>query len=230
MLSGWWPDPTKVPQPRLFFLIDKTYDTPPRLIQFLALIALYVGDLSLHPPVRPDAGGFPVDARPQLALRVLRRVYPEPCRADHSLHLPRQSFDRHRGGNLRYRNHGLNSMASRMARRCESDGAAPPRRSRPDPIGRLRDDPGRERLGSEQWPAGVAADAGAVLARLPGRHDGDGEQLAACRTWRPRLPSTRRSRSSRSARRPRPDAAHGMAATPERRGKFSGRPSRASTS
>ncbi|MET0878350.1 MAG: OpgC domain-containing protein [Tardiphaga sp.] len=40
MLSGWWPDPTKFPRPRLLFLIDKTYDTPPRLIQFLALIAL----------------------------------------------------------------------------------------------------------------------------------------------------------------------------------------------
>jgi hypothetical protein len=37
---GWWFDPTKVPQPRLFFLIDKTFVTPLRLIQFLALIAL----------------------------------------------------------------------------------------------------------------------------------------------------------------------------------------------
>ena len=80
----------------------------------------YVGDLSLHPPGVQKAGGFPVDARPQLAVRVLRRVYPEPCGADHSLHLSRQSFDRHCGGNLRYRNHGPNSMASRMARRCES--------------------------------------------------------------------------------------------------------------
>ena len=50
VLSGWWPDPTKFPPPRLFFLIDKTFDTPPRLIQFLALIARYVGDLSVHPP------------------------------------------------------------------------------------------------------------------------------------------------------------------------------------
>jgi hypothetical protein len=39
-LYGWWPDPTKVPQPKLFFLLSKTYVTPPRLIQFLALIAL----------------------------------------------------------------------------------------------------------------------------------------------------------------------------------------------
>jgi hypothetical protein len=40
VLSGWWPDPTKVPQPKLFFLLSKTYVTPPRIIQFLALIAL----------------------------------------------------------------------------------------------------------------------------------------------------------------------------------------------
>lgn len=40
VLSGWWPDPTKIPQPRLFFLIDKSFMTPPRLIQFLALIAV----------------------------------------------------------------------------------------------------------------------------------------------------------------------------------------------
>ncbi len=39
LLNLWW-DPTRVPQPRLFFLLDKTFNTPPRLIQFLALIAL----------------------------------------------------------------------------------------------------------------------------------------------------------------------------------------------
>ena len=40
VLTGWWWDPTKVPQPRLFFLIDKAFETPPRLIQFLALVAV----------------------------------------------------------------------------------------------------------------------------------------------------------------------------------------------
>jgi hypothetical protein len=40
VLTGWWWDPTKVPQPRLFFLVDKTFMTPLRLIQFLALIAV----------------------------------------------------------------------------------------------------------------------------------------------------------------------------------------------
>jgi hypothetical protein len=38
--SGWWPDPTAIPQPRLFFVCDKTYVTPIRLVQFLALIAI----------------------------------------------------------------------------------------------------------------------------------------------------------------------------------------------
>lgn len=41
MLYDWWPDPTTVPQPKLFFLLSKTYVTPPRIIQFLALIALF---------------------------------------------------------------------------------------------------------------------------------------------------------------------------------------------
>jgi hypothetical protein len=40
VLVDWWPDPTTVPQPKLFFLLSKTYATPPRIIQFLALIAL----------------------------------------------------------------------------------------------------------------------------------------------------------------------------------------------
>jgi hypothetical protein len=39
-LYNVWPDPTTVPQPRLFFLLSKTYVTPPRIIQFLALIAV----------------------------------------------------------------------------------------------------------------------------------------------------------------------------------------------
>ena len=36
-----WPDPTLMPQPRLLFIADKTYVTPMRLIQFLALVALF---------------------------------------------------------------------------------------------------------------------------------------------------------------------------------------------
>ena len=38
---NWWHDPTKVPEPRLFFILHKTYITPIRLIQFLALIAVF---------------------------------------------------------------------------------------------------------------------------------------------------------------------------------------------
>lgn len=38
---SWWPDPTKMPSPKLFFIADKTFVTPMRLIQFLALIAVF---------------------------------------------------------------------------------------------------------------------------------------------------------------------------------------------
>jgi hypothetical protein len=38
---GWWPDPTHMPNPKLFFIADKTYVTPIRLIQFLALVAVF---------------------------------------------------------------------------------------------------------------------------------------------------------------------------------------------
>jgi hypothetical protein len=39
--NNWWYDPTKMPQPRLFFILDKTYATPLRLIQFLSLVAVF---------------------------------------------------------------------------------------------------------------------------------------------------------------------------------------------
>ncbi len=38
---GWWPDPTRVPEPRLFFIASKAYLSPMRLIQFLALVAVF---------------------------------------------------------------------------------------------------------------------------------------------------------------------------------------------
>ena len=37
----WWPDPTTLPHPRLLFINDKTWETPVRLIQFLALVAVF---------------------------------------------------------------------------------------------------------------------------------------------------------------------------------------------
>jgi hypothetical protein len=36
-----WPDPTLMPRPRLLFIADKSFATPMRMIQFLALIALF---------------------------------------------------------------------------------------------------------------------------------------------------------------------------------------------
>lgn len=41
VVRDWWPDPTTVPQPRLFFISDKTFLTPIRLIQFLSLVAVF---------------------------------------------------------------------------------------------------------------------------------------------------------------------------------------------
>ena len=41
MLFDWLWDPTNVPEPKLLFLLDKTYETPARLIQFLALVAVF---------------------------------------------------------------------------------------------------------------------------------------------------------------------------------------------
>src|SRR5581483_2950887 len=40
-IFDWLWDPTNVPNPKLFFLLDKAYVTPPRLIQFLALVAVF---------------------------------------------------------------------------------------------------------------------------------------------------------------------------------------------
>jgi hypothetical protein len=37
----WWPDPTTVPNPKLFFLADKTFNTPERVIQFLSVVAVF---------------------------------------------------------------------------------------------------------------------------------------------------------------------------------------------
>jgi hypothetical protein len=38
---GLWPDPTRLPAPKLFFVLSKTYATPGRIIQFLALVAVF---------------------------------------------------------------------------------------------------------------------------------------------------------------------------------------------
>jgi len=41
VLFDWLWDPTDVPQPELFFILDKTWATPPRLIQFVSLVAVF---------------------------------------------------------------------------------------------------------------------------------------------------------------------------------------------
>ncbi len=56
-LTGWWFDPTKLPQPRLFFLFDKSWITPPRILQFLALVAV----MSLTYPYIRRAAAWLVD-------------------------------------------------------------------------------------------------------------------------------------------------------------------------
>jgi hypothetical protein len=38
---NWTPDATRVPEPKLLFIVGKTFVTPLRLIQFLALIAVF---------------------------------------------------------------------------------------------------------------------------------------------------------------------------------------------
>jgi hypothetical protein len=48
-LYDWWPDPTTLPNPKLFFLLSKSYNTPPRIIQFLALIAVMT---AIYPYIR----------------------------------------------------------------------------------------------------------------------------------------------------------------------------------
>ncbi len=57
MVNGWWFDPTQVPHPKLFFLLNKTYLTPPRIIQFLALIAV----MSVTYPYIRQVARLPVD-------------------------------------------------------------------------------------------------------------------------------------------------------------------------
>jgi len=50
-----WPDPTRMPRPVLLFIADKTYVTPMRLIQFLALIAVFS---VTYPYIKRWASGF----------------------------------------------------------------------------------------------------------------------------------------------------------------------------
>jgi hypothetical protein len=83
----WWPDPTAVPEPKLLFIAEKTYMTPIRLIQFLALVALfsrfYAYSSRLVPPLsyflsmlgRNSLNVFCVGSLLSLSCQILRFVY-----------------------------------------------------------------------------------------------------------------------------------------------------------
>ena len=109
-----------MPQPKLFFLLCKTYVTPPRIIQFLALIAL----LSVtYPYIRRYAPWlvdflsmfgrnslyvFCVGSVLSLAGQIVRFLYQG------------NIYSRHRRDSVRHRYHGTHRMASGMARRHQS--------------------------------------------------------------------------------------------------------------
>lgn len=65
VLLGAWlalndvsPDPMRVPEPRLAFMFDKTFETPARLIHFLALAGLFGGTFALIRGVMPHPARF----------------------------------------------------------------------------------------------------------------------------------------------------------------------------
>ena len=52
------PDPIRVPQPRLVFMFDKTFETPARLVHFLALAGLFAGAFGPIRRALPPLGHF----------------------------------------------------------------------------------------------------------------------------------------------------------------------------
>lgn len=46
-LTDYSPDPLAVPEPKLFFMFDKTFATPPRILHLLALVALFNGAFAI---------------------------------------------------------------------------------------------------------------------------------------------------------------------------------------
>jgi hypothetical protein len=53
VLFNWFPDPTTLPEPRLLFLNGKSFLTPMRLLQFLALAAVFSAAYPLIPRFTP---------------------------------------------------------------------------------------------------------------------------------------------------------------------------------
>jgi hypothetical protein len=58
MQLDWWPDPTAMPEPKLLFIAMKTYMTPLRLIQFLALAAVFSAVYPLIARLSPALSQF----------------------------------------------------------------------------------------------------------------------------------------------------------------------------
>ena len=50
---NWFPDPTKLPEPKLLFVNGKSFLTPMRLLQFLALVAVFSATYPLFAPWVP---------------------------------------------------------------------------------------------------------------------------------------------------------------------------------
>jgi hypothetical protein len=55
---NWFPDPTKLPEPKLLFLNGKSFLTPMRLLQFLALVAVFSAAYPLIARLAPWLGEF----------------------------------------------------------------------------------------------------------------------------------------------------------------------------
>ena len=53
------PDPTRVPEPTLFFIVDKSYLTPLRLLHFLALALAFAGSFGLILRAAPPSSAAP---------------------------------------------------------------------------------------------------------------------------------------------------------------------------
>ena len=115
--NEWWFDPTRLPNPKLFFLISKPYNTPPRVIQFLALIALFS---VTYPYIKRYASRlvdflsmlgrnslyvFCVGSVLSLAGQIVRYLYQGNIYSDTAVVI------------LRCRHHGYHRMASGTARR-----------------------------------------------------------------------------------------------------------------
>ena len=221
----------QVPQPRLFFLIDKTFETPPRLIQFLALIAVMS---ATYPYILKASQGlvnflsmlgrnslyvFCVGSILSLAGQIIRYIYQGNFVIDTAVVI-----------------FGVAIMAFTAWLPEWREEVRGRRRRRSGAVVLTVSAVCAMILGARAWAqsnvvaAGVAADAGAVFAGLPGRHDGDGERFAAAQR-RGGAGQAQADQDSGDRRvglgRPRRAC---TAATPARPGKFSGRPSRASTS